>query len=65
MLVAAIAIGSLLHQAAPAPALSPRGPLGSSLVESVQEAAFGDLPGIREPGIELEDRVHFAQKAKR
>jgi membrane-bound lytic murein transglycosylase MltF len=50
MLVVAIAIGSLLLQAAPAPALSPRGPLGSSLVESVQEAAFGDLPEIRERG---------------
>src|SRR5512136_2942072 len=52
MLAVAIAIGSLIARAstAPAPALSPRGPLGSSLVESVQEAAFGDLPEIRERG---------------
>ena len=52
MLAVAIAIGSLIAQAspAPAPARAPRGPLGSSLVESVQEEAFGDLPEIRERG---------------
>lgn len=50
MLAVAIAIGSLLVQAAPAPGPSPRGPLGSSLVESVQEEAFGDLPEIRKRG---------------
>jgi membrane-bound lytic murein transglycosylase MltF len=50
MLVVALALGSLLLQASPAPGVSPRGPLGSSLVESVQEVAFGDLPEIRERG---------------
>ena len=52
MLAVAIAIGSFLVQAprAPAPGPSPRGPLGSSLVESVQETAFGDLPEIRKRG---------------
>jgi ABC-type amino acid transport substrate-binding protein len=52
MLALAIAIGSLLAGASPAPApgLSPRGPLGSSLVESVENPAFGDLPEIRERG---------------
>lgn len=52
MLAAAITIASLLVQAyaPPAPALVPRGSLGSSLVESVEEPAFGDLPEIRERG---------------
>jgi membrane-bound lytic murein transglycosylase MltF len=52
MLAVAIAIGALLASASPAPApgLSPRRPLGSSLVESVEEPAFGDLPEIRERG---------------
>ena len=57
MLVVAAAIGSLLVLApagggktyAPAPSSQGR-KLGSSLVESVREPAFGDLPAIRERG---------------
>ena len=52
MLVFAFTIGALIAQAPPAPVppLSPRGHLGSSLVEAAQEPAFGDLPEIRKRG---------------
>lgn len=52
MLAAAVAIGALLALAPPAaaPAGSPSRRLGSSIVTSVQEPAFGDLPEIRKRG---------------